>query len=164
MALEEEAAAEGDAAADEQGAKTPPPGLLHSQSSAPPALDRWFGSSKDLSVWNLWSRESGNESAARAPPAPGAAQGAAPGAAPGPVAGGGADVANGSAEAEAAEVPPDVQALRDGLSPEAREHLEKLYTMGVLRPNDPVARQQRYVKALGGAEGNVKVGFQAKAR
>ena len=45
-------------------------------------------------------------------------------------------------------VPEDVQAFMDGLSDAAREHLQKLYRIGVVQPRDPVFRQKRYVDAV----------------
>ena len=54
-----------------------------------------------------------------------------------------------------------IKEFLDSLSEEAREHLQKLYNMGVLKETDPIARQERYVKAMQKAEGNVKAGFEA---
>ena len=142
------------AAAPAAAPKPLPPALMLSSSSAPPTLDRAFGSSKGSSVWNLWAEPSsplaeGSSSVggrSRASVARGSVRGS---------------VARGSVGGVPVPmVPADVQAFLDALSPAAREHLDKLYEMGVLRKHDPVARQQRYVKAVESAEGNIKAGYQ----
>ena len=60
-------------------------------------------------------------------------------------------------------IPPDVQAFVKALDADNREHLEKLYRLGALMPHDPVKRQERYVKAVARAPGNIKAGTAAGA-
>ena len=55
-------------------------------------------------------------------------------------------------------MPAETRSWFDGLEESQKEHLMKLYRLGVLHAVDAISRQQRYVKALANCPGNVKVG------
>jgi hypothetical protein len=146
------------AAAPQGGATAPPPAALADGAGAPPSLDRMVASS----AWLLWEvEETGDKGERRLPQRLASCKKLAMASKAKLLPAQDAAVVDGAEAGEApTALPADVQTFLDGLSEEAREHLEKLYRLGALKPDDPVSRQQRYVKAVGNATGNKKAGFQ----